>query len=188
MSAVINYHLLEQAYEMPEEWMRYFDRQTGAVVTIDDETARVAQRKFDGTDEDVDDEFDDDEFSGASSWVSSPEALESALEILRDTKDERFIEVPSHWDFHEYREMEFFVEGLANDQVRERLWRAIKRKGAFRRFKDEAFRLNVLEDWYAHRDKALRKFLTDWAESYDLEVDFTQPEQWRKNAGEAGAD
>lgn len=161
MNATVSLRELENGFETPEEWMVCWDRETGKVVEIDDGTMRAA-------DDAEEEELTDKEVEQRGDVFV--EHLPLAREIVRDVKNERFVQLPSSWDFHEYRRMEEFVEALPAGEAQERLWRAISRKGAFRRFKDEADRVGVLEGWYDFRQEALRNLLRDWAEQTGITV------------------
>lgn len=53
----------------------------------------------------------------------------------------------------------------------EQLWRAIKGKGAFRHFKVTANRLGLPEQWYQHRDSAVKEFIVGWAEAHNIPLE-----------------
>lgn len=93
------------------------------------------------------------------------------MEIARavcDDKGERFIDAPDKFDFHEYRHMERFIETVEDGEAAEALWRAIKGRGAFRRFKDTADRLGLLDQWFRYRDEAMKEFVIAWAEANNV--------------------
>ena len=93
--------------------------------------------------------------------------LEIARAIVKES-GERFVDAPDKFDFHEYRQLERFIETVANTDAAGQLLRAIKGKGAFRYFKDTASRLGLLEQWYRFRDMAMKEFVVDWAESHQI--------------------
>jgi hypothetical protein len=95
------------------------------------------------------------------------EQVQIAKAILEDAND-RFIDPPSKFDFHEYRHMERFIGSLDDASAADQLWRAIKRPGAFRSFKGTAARLNLLQRWYEYRDAAMKQFVIGWAEDNDV--------------------
>ena len=64
--------------------------------------------------------------------------------------------------------MERFSRSLEDESAAEQLWRAIKGKGAFRHFKDTLHRLKIEKQWYEYRDKAMKEFVIDWAESHGV--------------------
>jgi hypothetical protein len=63
-----------------------------------------------------------------------------------------------------YQDMADFAEGITDDQAGRRLARAIRGKGAFRRFKDELHEEypNLLEAWYAFRDARATRRAVQW--------------------------
>jgi hypothetical protein len=46
---------------------------------------------------------------------------------------------------------------------------AIKGNGAFRRFKDVAASISLIDDWYEFRDSCYRSLAEEWCEDHDLE-------------------
>lgn len=177
MSVVVKFHELDMAFESPDEWVRVFDREKGEILMIDDDTMRLAQLVVDADDEGG----DGDNYESPGEHVPVPDwqrkAVDQAAAYLRaeETGAGDFVELPSKWDFHEYRRMEEFIESLPSGQTQQRLWHAIEGRGAFRRFKDEAGRIGVLEGWYEFRDQAVQRLLTDWAASQGIEIDFSPP-------------
>jgi hypothetical protein len=152
---------LEHGFESPEEWYVGFDRQTGKVVEIDDKTFQAADDAEDQGLEMTDVDLESD-FMG--------EMLPLAWAVVTDRPSSRFVRLPTSWDFHEYRKMEAFIETLPAGTTQDRLRRTVARKGAFRRFKDEAHRLGVIEGWYDFRQEALRQMLREWAKDHELIV------------------
>ncbi len=121
MNATVTLHELENGFETPEEWTVCWDRETGKVVEIDDGTMRAA-------DDAEAEELTDAEVETRGDVFA--EHLPLAREIVRDSKGERFVQLPSSWDFHEYRHMEGFVDNMPAGQAQDRLWRAIGRFAA----------------------------------------------------------
>ena len=144
---------LEFATEESAVWL---DRQTGRVVVVDnDALAALESVGDDETPEDLED------------WQE--DQLPAARGIVKN--DPRYLALPTKFDFHEYRHMERFIGTVADPHSAEELWRAIKGRGAFRYFKDTADRLGLLDDWFRYRDAAVTRFMLDWAEVNEVEVD-----------------
>jgi hypothetical protein len=63
-----------------------------------------------------------------------------------------------------YQDMADFAERVTNDQAGQRLGRAIRGKGAFRRFKDELHEEHpeLLPAWHAFRDTRARHRAVEW--------------------------
>jgi hypothetical protein len=72
--------------------------------------------------------------------------------------------LPSHvW----YQDMADFADGVSDERVRRRLGRAIRGKGAFRRFKDELYELGeehaeLVPAWHAFRDVRAKRRAVQW--------------------------
>jgi hypothetical protein len=129
------------ALEMPsEEFRTYFDRKTGAVVSVEES---MLSRLEDGEEEDLDD---------LAEWQK--EEYEVAKEIVSDDGS-RFLPPPDKFEFHEYRVMEEFI-------------RTIKGRGAFRYFKDTLHRLAIQQSWYDYLEEAQREFMIEWAEENNV--------------------
>ncbi len=135
-------------FDMPEHCTRY-DRERGRVVTVEQSVLRDVE------------EGNDQALATVPQWQK--EQVEIARAILADTGD-RFIDPPDKFEFHEYRQMERFIQSVTDPAAAEQLWRAIKGKGAFRSFKDTLHRLELQDRWYRYRDKAMKEFAVAWAE------------------------
>jgi hypothetical protein len=135
-------------FESPEHVTR-FDRQTGRMVTVE---RWILSALEEGQDERV---------------ADVPQWQRQEVEIARamcDDSGERFIAGPSKFEFHEYRHLEKFIGSLSDADAADRLWRAIKGKGAFRYFKDTLHRLGLQDQWYRYRDEAMKAFVIAWAQ------------------------
>jgi len=145
--------LIEAIEFHSDEFVTRFDRQTGRIVTVEDDILRAFK------------EDREDELGALPDWQK--QELEIARAIEEDD-GRRFIAAPDKFDFNEYRHMERFIGTVEDTDAAEQLWRAIKGKGAFRYFKDTANRLGLLRRWYQYRDNALKEFVIDWAEANDI--------------------
>ena len=76
----------------------------------------------------------------------------------------RFIALPDSMEINEYHMMQTF----AYDRD-ERLVNAIQGRGAFRRFKDTAVEIGLIDDWYEFRENCYRSRAEDWCEDHNLE-------------------
>jgi hypothetical protein len=135
-------------FDLPEHVTR-FDRQTGRIVSVEHWILSALEE---GQDECL---------------VDVPRWQQAEIEIARaicEDDGQRFIEGPDKFEFHEYRRMEEFIGSLADAHAADQLWRAIKGKGAFRCFKDTLHRLGLQDQWYRHRDEAMKAFVIAWAQ------------------------
>ncbi len=126
--------------------------ETGEIVFIQDEFLRRAE----------DDESIDDEEQG---WMQ--EAMELAYDIIESV--DKYHELPSTYEINEYRIMEAFCFTVKNEGKKNQLLRAIQGKGAFRRFKDTAFELGLIEDWYRYRDERFKEIAIEYCKDLGIE-------------------
>ena len=102
------------------------------------------------------------------------------IRIARDVleNENNYLALPTKFDFNEYQIMEKFSLSLQDPKASELLYRLIKGKGAFRRFKDTAHTLELSDEWFAYRDAALRQLAIDWCESNQIQVNDHRPCRW----------
>lgn len=81
-----------------------------------------------------------------------------------------YISLPSKFDINEYSIMEDFIYSLTDGEIRNKLYNAIKGKGAFRRFKDSVNYLGIDKEWYSFRGDAYKNIALEWCKEYGLEV------------------
>ena len=85
-------------------------------------------------------------------------------ELEEGFEEGRYIALPDRMEINEYHMMETFA--YSRD---ERLVKAIQGRGAFRRFKDKAEEIGLLDDWYEFRENCYRSRAEDWCEGHGLE-------------------
>lgn len=84
---------------------------------------------------------------------------------------EDFIPLPGQYDINEYRMMENFIYELPSGRNQDKLEQAIRGKGAFRRFKDCLYEVDLEKNWYAYRDAAYEKIAREWCEKHGITVE-----------------
>ncbi len=147
---------LVESLDLPtEEHDVYFDRETGRIVWIENDILEAAE---DG---------DEEGLSDLRDWQKEDAELARAI-VADEEKAERFISGPDKFVFHEYRQMEEFIETVTDASAADDLHRAIKGKGAFRYFKDTCSRLGLMDAWYKFRDEAMKRFVIEWAEENNV--------------------
>lgn len=80
------------------------------------------------------------------------------------------LKITYHYQIHEYSMMEDFVYEHTNGIAQEQLEHAMQGRGAFRRFKDKLYDLNLEQQWYKFRDEAYEKIARDWCEKYNIDI------------------
>lgn len=134
-----------------DEISSYLNKKTGEIVTLTEDDIKGAENQ------DTLEEY--------------PEWQHENIKISSDFLDheEDFIGLPTKYDVHEYQIMERFCLSLKNREISEVLYRAIKGKGAFRRFKDDIIRFDIEDDWYKYREEAMKQVAIDWCELNQIE-------------------
>ena len=94
-------------------------------------------------------------------------------------EDDVWIGTPSQRDIGEYSIMEAFAETVTDPRASELLDIALEGRGAFRRFKDTLYRVDMVDEWYAFKRKAFVKIAKEWCEENGIEyvnTDTSEPE------------
>jgi hypothetical protein len=137
-----------------QEYQTYFDRNTNRIVMVESSMISSIENGDEEFLKDLDEDEDDEE-------------LETARAIASGDRS-RFIAPPDQFDFDEYRLMERFIGSLDDEKAADQLWRAIKKRGAFRYFKDTLHDLGIQEKWYGFRHDAMKRFVIEWAEEKNV--------------------
>jgi hypothetical protein len=132
-----------------DELSSFVNKQTGQVITVPNESLRMAQ---DGPDQDLLD------------WQQTE--LEEAQEVL-GSKD--WLELPSKFEVHEWEIMNRFAKSLSVLAQRNEILDSIHGSGAFRNFKGAIRRLRLEEAWFAFKASALEDIARSWLEDHELE-------------------
>lgn len=135
--------VLEAMEPLADEWHAYIHRNTGEIISFSDEEAMMAE----------------DGESEMPEWFA-----EEAPKVREALSSEAYIELPGKFDFHEFSVMKRFALSLS-DPVRERLLQAARGRGAFDRFKRIIREENVEEQWFDHRDQALKDLAVEFLEA-----------------------
>ena len=133
-----------------EESSAYLNMNTGEVVTATQEDFKAAENQ--------------DSLDEYPEWQH--ESITMAQEILAHEAD--FIGLPTKYDVHEYQIMEEFILSIKDKGISDALFRAIKGRGAFRRFKDDIIRFDIEDDWYKYREMAMKQIAIDWCELHNI--------------------
>ena len=103
-------------------------------------------------------------FDGMVDGEDDPELFEDISEGFV----EDYIPLPEQYDINEYRIMEEFIYELPEGKNRDVLERAIQGRGAFRRFKDKLYDLNLEQQWYSYKDSAYERIARNGAKDMKL--------------------
>ena len=145
--------ILEGIGFQTDESRSYLRKSTGEIALFMDEEISAAEN--------------DGDLADSPEWYV--EAVASAKTFLENQDD--FLDLPSQYEFHEYRIMERFILSLPVETQREELLDRIKGKGAFSRFRAGLDRFMLLVKWYQYRDRALREFAIRWCKENGIEIE-----------------
>jgi len=84
-------------------------------------------------------------------------------------EDDCWIAAPSQFGLGEYDIMVDFAKSITEPRANELFCLALDGKGAFRRFKDVLYRVDLADEWYAFRHKAYVKIAKEWCDDNDFE-------------------
>ena len=93
-------------------------------------------------------------------------------ELTEDEIDELFeksIILPTQYEINEYQIMVDFIDTIDNLEINDNLHRLIQGKGAFRRFKNYCFELNIIDSWYNYKEEKYKKIAIEWCKNNELE-------------------
>lgn len=82
--------------------------------------------------------------------------------IENDFDQERFIPVPGGSSREGYAQMERFIGKAEDTDAQQTLYKAIKGRGAFRRFKDRLHDVGLVDEWYEFKNREDREKALDW--------------------------
>jgi len=84
---------------------------------------------------------------------------------------ERYITIPNAESYEGYQDMEDFIETVKEVKLKEKLYNAIARKGAFRRFKDVLnFYPKDRERWFKFKDEKINERVNEWLGDEGIEI------------------
>ena len=129
----------------------YLNRRTGEVAIVSEEDALLA------------DAPPEPPLEPLSEWERD---WASTVREVRGADD--WLALPGRFELHPYRVMEQFCLSIPTEEGGETLLSAIRGRGAFRRFRDEASRLGLHARWYAFQDDAYRRIIAGWLEAHEI--------------------
>jgi Uncharacterised protein family (UPF0158) len=153
------------------EHQYYLDLETGEVVMVTDEIRRELEDIYEELSHEGDEEatrfMEALQKRDLHDWQK--EALAVADQVERGFGT-RCIRVPAI-ELHEaYGDMEDFINTVRSERLQERLWHAIRGRGAFRRFKDVLSGYQrERERWFRFKDDQMRRRVIEWLEGEGIQ-------------------
>jgi DNA polymerase III alpha subunit len=113
--------------------------------------------------------------------IMDPDEKEELDDKVEEGLGERYITIPNAESYEGYQDMEDFIETVKEVKLKEKLYNAIARKGAFRRFKDV---LNSYpkerERWFKFKDETVMERVNEWLEEEGIEIIPQKPVEIRE--------
>lgn len=142
--------IIEEMEMQFEESHSLLNNKTGEIVLITSEDLRAAE--------------DESPFDHLPEWEQ--ENRMAAIDVVENFED--YIELPTKYEVNEYEIMEDFCLTISDQLKQDTLLRAIKGKGAFRRFKDKIIEFEMEDQWYSYRDDRFKKIAIEWCQDNNL--------------------
>ncbi|WP_066074643.1 UPF0158 family protein [Neobacillus soli] len=112
------------------------------------------------TSEDLSAVEDEKTFDILPEWEQENKMI--AIDVVENF--ENYIELPTKYEVNEYEIIENFCLTVSDQRKQESLLRAIRGKGAFRRFKDEIIDFEMEEQWYSYREECFKQIAIEWCQ------------------------
>lgn len=145
--------IIEGLESQSDESSSFLDKQTGEVILMTDYAMRAAE--------------ENEPYEEVPDWER--ELVEIAREILAGTG--QYIQLPTKYDIDEYSIMEDFCMSLDKKEIGNILYDLISGSGAFRRFKDAAYKYGVENEWNIYRDNAIKEIAIEWCRQNNIEFE-----------------
>jgi hypothetical protein len=142
--------IIEEMEIQFEESRSLLNINTGKIVLVTSEDLRAAE--------------DEKPFDHLSEWEQENRMI--AMDVVENF--ENYIELPTKYEVNEYEIMEFFCLTVSDQRRQESLLRAIKGKGAFRRFKDKIIDFEIEDQWYSYRDEYFKQIAIEWCQEHKI--------------------
>jgi uncharacterized protein YajQ (UPF0234 family) len=170
---------LAESFDMvSSEITAFLDLDGGEVLFIIFETARELEQVYEAMPAALANASDEEQREAILAVIAEEEIdisdEESILEA--DAIDRglgtRYIALPEADSREGYRDMEAFIDTVSDARLQSRLDRAIRGRGAFRRFKDELrdAEADVEQRWYAFKQQRLEERARTWLADEGIEL------------------
>jgi hypothetical protein len=133
-----------------EESRALLNTKTGEILIVTSENLRAAE--------------DEEPFEHLPEWEQESRMV--AIDVVENF--ENYIELPTKYEVNEYDIMEDFCLTVSNQKKQDSLLRAIRGKGAFRRFKDKIIDFEIEDHWYSYRDERFKQIAIKWCKDNSI--------------------
>jgi hypothetical protein len=152
--------IVDELEALSDEHFAYLNPQTGDLVTLSSEEISAVEEDL------LLDDF--------PTWQQ--EVMAQARAVLESNE---YLQLPTHYDLHEYAIVEAFCASLSDVQTRQIFLEQIRGSGAFRRFKQLLDRYGRTNEWYEFRTQALEEIAAQWLDAHQIPYQRDKGEQRR---------
>ncbi|MDR1321123.1 MAG: hypothetical protein LBK56_06815 [Gracilibacteraceae bacterium] len=155
----VNLKELADAFENIDDsdgWNYYVDKRDGKIYSFERRHLAIAGFYLDGDDYEV--------------YPAEQDEIDAARAFTENYDREYVVAFPDKYELREYDIMEEFAEGLPAAAAN-KIYGAIRGKGAFRRFRETVTRLGLLDEWYVYRDSAMMERARIWCLRNDIDYE-----------------
>jgi hypothetical protein len=107
---------------------------------------------------------DQEPFDHLSEWERENRKI--AIDVMENFGN--YIELPIKYDLNEYKIMEDFCLSVSDSRMQDSLLKAIRGKGAFRRFKDKIVTFDIEDQWYSYQNERFKQIVIKWCGNNQL--------------------
>ncbi len=143
-----------------DESNHYYHKKTNSIVCVFDEYSRAADQVFTG-------EKSFDDLENYADWQI--DIVKTIVDIEENYED--YINLPNSEDLDEYHLMETFCYTLDNKQKSGILLDTLNGRGAFRRFKDKLYDLDLQNAWYDHKENSTKELAISWCKENSIDFE-----------------
>ncbi|MEG0295762.1 MAG: UPF0158 family protein [Clostridium sp.] len=154
MEDKITLHDIVEVLEMDtDDITSYYHKPSESMVVIMKEDIELAQSN--------------DDTSNLEEWKK--ESVDMAKDFLNNKQD--YLSFPSEEDYNEQNIILEFINHIAADkEVYEKLSKAMEEEHTIRRFKDELFKVNLIDEWYDFREEKFLEVAEKWVNKNNIAI------------------
>ncbi|WP_227940360.1 UPF0158 family protein [Alkalihalobacillus deserti] len=142
--------IIEEMEIQFEESRSLLNIKTGEIVLVTSEDLRAVE--------------DEKSFDHLPEWEQENKMI--AIDVVENF--ENYIELPTKYEVNEYEIMDDFCLTVSDQRKQDSLLRAIRGKGAFRRFKDKIIDFEIEDQWYSYRDERFKQIAIEWCQDNNI--------------------
>lgn len=132
-----------------EDASSFINLLNGEVITIENEEMQAAE--------------DNEPIDSFPDWQQ--EFIMAAKEII---SNDDYLSLPTNEEISEYVIVKDFCFQIPDKRIKSIMIKAIKGRGAFRRFKEYIYRFNIEMDWFSYRHEKLKTVAEEWCKKNKL--------------------